>query len=806
MTAEFVPSPADTLEIALSLARNGWHVFPVRLTVEVRPDGTTKRHKKPLVKWHDGATTDPEQVATWWGGEFARDWIGVHCEKSGLVVVDLDRGDGKNGRKALRAAGIDLPRTFNYPTRGGGSHHVYAAPDGRVLTVAKGTPVEGVDIRAGHGLMVYYGPKLDAERPPTLTPAPDWSLLDRDVDAGKLGDASATVAAWRERQAIGKPSKKARKAAESIALHDTDRDTAMRAIATIVGESKRKPGDYATLVDEVRERYTRHYPDAAADFDALLEGSVKRFGPWLHTAPIPKPERKALAERMKPTAQRVAELPKGELIEGELTDADLAEQVEQELADRFAVVRGVGVMRYDGRVWRESDEAALVEATRRILRRIRADETRSAILRGDRRREQEAKALEQRTRIVAVARLAAGILAERDPRLDAHPDLLNTPSGVVDLRTGELQPHDPALMLSKMTAAPYDPNADRSTWLRALEAVPPKVADWLQVRFGQAATGYMTSDDAMPVLMGAGHNGKTTMLNAAREALGDYAVTVPKRLLLSSPGDHPTELTTLMGARLAVLEELPEGRNLNVERLKDVLGTPVVTARRMRQDNVSWRATHSLMLSTNYLPIVAETDHGTWRRLALVVFPYRFVDAAESKRSASPNDRLRDDSIRTALSSPDAGVLAWIVEGARRWYEAGEKMPAAPKAVRQATDAWRNDADPVMGYVTERLETGVDGSAVTCADLAADFNAWLEARGHKAWSLQTINARFAGHESMRDAARRKVKFGRVTASRPQSAFRPLPPVTMAWLGLQYRDEPAGVPMSAEVLRQGFASP
>src|SRR5690606_30341303 len=216
-----------------------------------------------------------------------------------------------------------------------------------------------------------------------------------------------------------------------------------------------------------------------------------------------------------------------------------------------------------------------------------------------------------RGRAYAVARLVIGVLAESEPAFDAHPDLLNTPSGVVDLRTGELQPHDPALYFSKITGAPYDPDADMSVWLKALEAVPKSVRPWLKVRLGQAATGHMPDDDALVICEGSGENGKTTLLDGAREALGEYAVTVPDRLLMADPGDHPTTLMTLMGARLAVFEELPEGRNLNVKRLKDVVGTPKITARRMRQDDITFTATHTLIGSTNYLPIVAETDHGT---------------------------------------------------------------------------------------------------------------------------------------------------------------------------------------------------
>ena len=114
------------------------------------------------------------------------------------------------------------------------------------------------------------------------------------------------------------------------------------------------------------------------------------------------------------------------------------------------------------------------------------------------------------------------------------------------------------------------------------------------------------------VLKGSGENGKTTIIDAVRGAVGaEYAVPLPDRVLLSRPGDHPTELMTLRDARLAFMEEFPELGHLNVKRLKDLTGTEYITARFCGMDSITWRATHSLFVTTNYLPRVDESDHGT---------------------------------------------------------------------------------------------------------------------------------------------------------------------------------------------------
>lgn len=287
----------EPLHVAQSVAAQGFPVFPCRAKAGTTRNGEKRPRKAPHVTgWQEKATTDPAQIAKYWE-RWPDALIGLHAAKGGIVVVDLDRDKGEGaGRDNLAAAGLVLPPTFTYATPSGGEHHVYAAPPGRTLSGPQGHPVPGVDIRAGETFPIYYGPVLDG--PPKLAPAPPFAIVDGDARGAK-GDPSATVELWRERQSTGKPSKRAHRAAAKIREHDTDTEAVRRAISTIVGESKRNPGDYAPLIDEVRERWTLNYPAYVARFDGLLEGSVQKFGPWPQTIRLSKVERRALKARGK---------------------------------------------------------------------------------------------------------------------------------------------------------------------------------------------------------------------------------------------------------------------------------------------------------------------------------------------------------------------------------------------------------------------------------------------------------------------------------------------------------------------------
>lgn len=436
------------------------------------------------------------------------------------------------------------------------------------------------------------------------------------------------------------------------------------------------------------------------------------------------------------------------------TDAFLTDTVCSEaLQGRYLYTGGLGWMRYDGARWAEVNEAAVVEEIRtwskvqwdQVVEEYRENQSREIQTRIDNWRR-----VLTSSRLKALASLARGPLLQDAAAFDAHPDLLNCPNGVVDLRTGELLEPDPAYLMTKMAGVPYDPAATSPDFDLALEALPHDVQGWYQVRMGQAATGHMAGDDVMVVQQGGGKNGKSTLAAAFGRALGSYQVLVSDRIILGRPDQHTTEFMDLKGARLALMEETPEARSLNVQQMKKVVGTPEITARRIRQDPVTFAASHSLFVNTNFLPAVVETDYGTWRRLALVKFPYTFRDRPEDVRR--PMDRLGDRNLRQRLLDGPGGAqaaLTWMVLGAVRWYAEG--FGEQPPSVRADTDAWRMDGDVIMSFAAQRLEFG-PGHHARLDDLFQAFGQYLVAAGHKPWTQKTFQARLLAHEKVTDQA------------------------------------------------------
>lgn len=479
-----------------------------------------------------------------------------------------------------------------------------------------------------------------------------------------------------------------------------------------------------------------------------------------------------------------------------LTDAHLAQTVADViLVGRYVWADGLGWLRWDGRRWERTPRQDVIEQVRQWAIGRLADansKVAQAMAAGDHTKAKQLQGLVKewmkicgRSRIEAITALAQGVVMVSADQFDRHHHLLNTANGVVDLRTGDLLPHSPHLWLTKITETPYRPDAQHRDWTAALACLPADVLDWMQIRFGQAATGYMPDDDMLVICQGSGRNGKSTLFTGLHKALGDYSVLVSERVLMANPDAHPTEMMDLRGARMALIEETPEERRLDVQRLKKVVGTPRIKARYIRENTVEFEATHSLFITTNHRPQVNQTDYGTWRRLALVQFPYTFTGAAN------------DHGLRARIQyDPDvhAAALAWIVEGAKRWFAAGQITPPPPQTVAQDTAEWRASADTILAFWQDHLVP--DPTAhIMATELFTEFSRYLQEKGLPVWSERTFVERFAEHEVVTRHGVQKVR-GRSQAglSRPgvyQSTDRlmpqrPLPQVYIRWVGVRWR--------------------
>jgi P4 family phage/plasmid primase-like protien len=301
--------------------------------------------------------------------------------------------------------------------------------------------------------------------------------------------------------------------------------------------------------------------------------------------------------------------------------------------------------------------------------------------------------------------------------LDAHPYLLNTENGVLDLRTGDLGPHDPEKRLTKVAPVPYDPEATAPAWSAFLERVLPSEAlrHFVQKLIGYCLTGDQ-GEQILPFLYGTGANGKSTFVNTILELLGDYAQQAAPELLMVKAGAHPTELAELKARRLVASVEIDEGRKLAESLVKQLTGGEKIRARFMRQDFFEFWPEHHVFLVANHKPIVRGTDHAMWRRIKLIPFT---VTIPVSEQDSKLAENLKDEL---------PGILRWAVEGCLLWQSEGL---GEPEEVRAATEEYREEQDVLGAFLSECCYVDERASA-RFKTLYAVYCAWCEESNERA--------------------------------------------------------------------------
>jgi putative DNA primase/helicase len=231
---------------------------------------------------------------------------------------------------------------------------------------------------------------------------------------------------------------------------------------------------------------------------------------------------------------------------------------------------------------------------------------------------------------------------------------------------------------------------------------------YLQRTLGRALTGDV-SEHRLEIWYGPGSNGKSTLINAMLDVLGDYGQMAAPGLLLHRNHDrHPTEVADLKGARFVASIEVGENRNLAEELVKQLTGGDRLKARFMRENFWSFTPTHKLVVACNHKPIVKGADHAIWRRVKLVPFAVIIPDDEQ--------DRRLDKKLRSERS----GILNWLIRGCMDWQAEGL---TDPDEVKVATAEYRADQDVISGFLEDCCTTATNAKA-SAAVLYTAYAKW----------------------------------------------------------------------------------
>lgn len=339
----------------------------------------------------------------------------------------------------------------------------------------------------------------------------------------------------------------------------------------------------------------------------------------------------------------------------------------------------------------------------------------------------------------AMLRQAQSYLTVEIDVFDRDPMAINCLNGTVKMRWTppakgvkgakgrfevRLQPHEPSDRITRCTTTIYDPRARAKLYRKVARESLADIKERGHFRriMGYAATG-CTHEQAFFLAQGRGRDGKSTLLDAAREVLGSYGIAGTPQTFLEGgiqTGSGPSpDLIALSGdVRLAVLSEPPRGSKLNEGRLKAwTSGTPI-QARDLNAKPIEFRPRAKLFWECNAFPVAKGDDDGIWRR----IFPVLF-------RRQVPKEEV-DRTLPARLLEERAGILNWLIWGVGDWCRRGLDQPETMKA---ALEDYRKASSPFGDWLSERCFTGeaAKGERELSGDLYASFKAWSEEQGHE---------------------------------------------------------------------------
>jgi putative DNA primase/helicase len=404
------------------------------------------------------------------------------------------------------------------------------------------------------------------------------------------------------------------------------------------------------------------------------------------------------------------------------SDDALALQFVDRHIDDFRRTHGMGWMRNAGDLWTIDTEMAVFDQARLLCREAAADATDP----------REAKRLSSAKTVAAVINMA-----QSDPRIatpasawDALPYEINTPGGIVDLRSGRMRKRKSDLMTQVTRVAPNSKAPDQN-WQRFLSEIFE--GDAAMIEFMQRLVGYTLTADRREqklfFMFGLGSNGKSTFWDVVQWITHTYALKLPASTLMRSRVEtHPTELAQLRGKRLAISSEPDEGQHFNEARIKELTGDETLTARYMRQDFFEFPQTQKHVLVGNYRPRFQGGDAAMARRMVLVQFNATFAG------------KKRDKTLMEKLRAESSSILSWMINGAVKWYADGLCIP---KSVDAASNEYMGDNDDLTLWIDECCVRDLLEAKTGATLLYQSFSHWIKARGQHAMAMRTWSERMA---------------------------------------------------------------
>lgn len=282
---------------------------------------------------------------------------------------------------------------------------------------------------------------------------------------------------------------------------------------------------------------------------------------------------------------------------------------------------------------------------------------------------------------------------------------------VVDLNTGEVRPIAPYDYVSINTGYNYPKKSNpeiRKQILRVLRGLwdDDEMVGYILAILALSLYGKCVIEEFY-IWKGKGGNGKGLLAELLKRVFGNYHHGVPISTFTYQDARKDAtndNIVNMKGKRFVLTMEPEADVKLQGGLLKEISGGDEITARGIYARPIKFVPQCHTHIQVNIAPPMNKMDPGVKRRLVILPFPFQF--RSKELYTGAKDERLADANLKDKMSKSDE----WRDEFVLMLLDTYKTLPPnrmdlrRPKMVRDATDEYVNENNPVKSWLDAEFE------------------------------------------------------------------------------------------------------
>lgn len=323
-------------------------------------------------------------------------------------------------------------------------------------------------------------------------------------------------------------------------------------------------------------------------------------------------------------------------------------------------------------------------------------------------------------------------------RLDVNPRLIRTMNGVLEVVGSEVifRTGKPEDYLTMQTGISYPEDMTMASpevvaymvWMRQMFHTE-ELVEYMLLLFASVLMGGQR-DKILPIWYGVlGNNGKSTLMNCAKKALGNYHQEVSTSVATKgrgNAGNATPEYAPIIKTRMGCMKEPEPNETFHIGTLKELTGGDSIYIRNLFQEGKESKVLGKLFLHCNEVPEPNSVkDNGFKNRIAII--PFHSTWSAHPPETLEEQRKHRHYKIDNKFDEKLYDYArAWLWLAVQYYPKYAKKgLDDKPAEVIKETQIYWDRADYYNNFRNTWLEADPKGT-VTVTDMYEPFLQFLE--------------------------------------------------------------------------------